>query len=67
MLTTVVLMPAPAAPLIVAKTMAWSIIMVGSHAAISGEARNARNPIANPIVPNIASTVVLVAIFYHYC
>ena len=67
MLTTVVLIPAPAAPLIVAKTMAWSTIIVGSQAAINGEARNARNPIANPTVPKIASIVVLVAIFYHYC
>ncbi len=41
--------------------------MVGSHAAIKGEARNVRNPIANPTVPKIASIVVLVANFYHYC
>lgn len=64
MLTTVVLIAAPAAPLTVAKAKAWSMTMVGSQLAIKGAARNDRNPIANPIVPKIASTGIL-AILYH--
>jgi len=64
MLTTVVLIAAPAAPLMVAKAKAWSITIVGSQFASKGAARNDRNPIANPIVPNIASTGIL-AIFSH--
>lgn len=64
MLTTVVLIAAPAAPLTVAKAKAWSMTIVGSQFAIKGAARNVRNPIANPIVPKIASTDIL-AILYH--
>jgi len=64
MLTTVVLIAAPAAPLMVAKAKAWSITIVGSQFASKGAARNDRNPIANPIVPKIASTGIL-AIFSH--
>ncbi len=67
MLTNVVLMPAPAAPLMVANTKASSSTIVGSHAAIRGDARNVRNPIRNPTAPKIASTDTLDAIFYHYC
>jgi len=59
MLATVVLMAAPAAPLIMAKATAWSITIVGSHAETKGAARNDRDPIANPIAPKIASAIVL--------
>ena len=66
MLTVAVLMAAPAAPVIVAKTMflstnSWGSMLANAFA-ISGDARNARNPIANPTVPKIANTAVLDAI-----
>jgi len=64
MLTTVVLIAAPAAPLTVAKAKAWSMTIVGSQFASKGAARNVRNPIANPTVPKIASMGIL-AIYYH--
>ncbi|OLC25732.1 MAG: hypothetical protein AUJ08_01920 [Thaumarchaeota archaeon 13_1_40CM_3_50_5] len=64
MLTTVVLIAAPAAPLMVAKAKAWSTTIVGNQFAIKGAVRNVRNPIANPIVPKIASTDIL-AILSH--
>lgn len=69
MLTAVVLIAAPAAPLTMAKTTLLSIASWGSMAAnasaTEGDARNARNPIANPIDPKIASTAVLDAMFSH--
>lgn len=65
MLTTAVLIAAPAAPLMVAKAMAWSITIVGIQLATAGAARNDRNPIANPIAPKIVSAKILVAIFSH--
>ncbi len=55
----VVLIAAPAAPLIMAKATAWSITIVGSQVATKGAARNDRDPIANPIAPKIASAVAL--------
>ncbi len=64
MLTIVVLIAAPAAPLTVAKAKAWSMTIVGIQFAIKGAARNDRNPIENPIAPKIASTGIL-AIFSH--
>lgn len=59
MLTRVVLIAAPAAPLTVAKANAWSITIVGTQFATRGAAINDRNPITNPIDPKIASAIVL--------
>jgi len=59
MLTTVVLIAAPAAPLTSAKATAWSMTIVGNQLARRGAARNDRDPIANPIAPKIASAIVL--------
>ena len=59
MLTTVVLIAAPAAPLTNAKATAWSMTIVGNQLARRGAARNDRDPIANPIAPKIASAIVL--------
>jgi hypothetical protein len=64
MLTMVVLIAAPAAPLIMANATAWSITIVGNQVASKGAARNERDPIANPIAPKIASANVL-PIYYH--
>ena len=59
MLATVVLIAAPAAPLIRANAAAWSMTIVGNQADSRGAARNERDPIANPIVPKIANPIVL--------
>jgi hypothetical protein len=60
-------MVAPATPLIRAKTMLGSIGRMAANAlATVGDAKNARNPIANPIAPKIASSPVLDAILHHY-
>ena len=60
---TVVLMVAPATPLIRAKTILAS---TGNRAANAlttvGDAKKARNPIVNPIAPKIANITVLDAI-----
>jgi hypothetical protein len=64
---TVVLMVAPATPLIRAKTMLASTGRIAANAlATVGDAKNARNPIANPIAPKIASIPVLDTILHHY-
>ena len=65
-LITVVLMVAPATPLIRAKTMLASTGSIAANAlATVGDAKNARNPIANPIAPKIASIPVLDTILHH--
>jgi hypothetical protein len=59
-------MAAPATPLIRANTMLASTCrMVANALATDGDAKNARNPIANPIAPKIASIPVLVTILHH--
>ena len=61
---TVVLMVAPATPLIRAKTILASTGRMAANMLITvGDAKNARNPIVNPIAPKIASITVLDAIF----
>ena len=63
---TLVLMAAPATPLIRAKTMLASTCrMVDNACATVGDAKNAKNPIANPIAPKIASIPVLDTILHH--
>jgi hypothetical protein len=60
-------MVAPATPLIRAKTMLASTGRIAANAlATVGDAKNARNPIANPIAPKIASIPVLDTILHHY-
>lgn len=62
---------APIAPDIVANTTLWSITRFGSTVAnqfpTAGEARNARNPIANPIAEKMPITPALDAIMITYC
>lgn len=69
--TVTVLATAPIAPHSVANTMLWSMCRFGSTVAIqfptAGEARNARNPIANPIAENTPITPALDAIMITYC
>ena len=61
---TLVLIAAPATPLMSAKTtLASTCRRVANAFATVGDARNARNPIANPIAPKIASIPVLDTIF----
>ena len=63
---TLVLIAAPDTPLMSAKTTFASICrMVANACATVGDARNARNPIANPIAPKIASIPVLDTILHH--
>ena len=63
---TLVLMAAPATPLTKAKTMLASTCRMDANAfATVGDAKNARNPIANPIAPKIASIPVLDTILHH--
>lgn len=63
---TLVLMAAPATPLIRAKTMLASTCrMVDNACATVGDAKNTKNPIANPIAPKIASIPVLDTILHH--
>lgn len=65
-LIVAVLIAAPTAPVIVAKIMLLSTASCGSMLAnifvTVGDARNAKNPIANPTIPKIASAAVLDAI-----
>ena len=64
---TLVLMAAPATPLIRAKTMLASTCRIVANApATVGDAKNAKNPIANPIAPKIASIPVLDTILNHH-
>jgi hypothetical protein len=59
-------MAAPATPLIRAKTMLASTCRMRDNAcATVGDAKNAKNPIANPIAPKIASIPVLDTILHH--
>src|SRR4051812_29827299 len=52
-------MAAPATPLIKAKTVLASTCKMADNAcATAGDAKNARNPIANPTAPKIASIPV---------
>jgi hypothetical protein len=63
---TLVLMAAPATPLTRAKTMfASTCRIVANASATVGDAKNARNPIANPIAPKTASIPVLDTILHH--
>ncbi|MDQ4102010.1 MAG: hypothetical protein M3115_07490 [Thermoproteota archaeon] len=63
---TLVLMAAPATPLIKANTtLASTCKMVDNACATVGDAKNAKNPIANPIAPKIASIPVLDIILHH--
>jgi len=63
---TLVLMAAPATPLTNAKTMLASTCRIVDNAwATVGEAKNAKNPIANPTAPKIASIPVLDTILHH--
>ena len=63
---TLVLMAAPATPLIRAKTMLASTCRIVDNAcATVGDAKNAKNPMANPIAPKIASIPVLDSILHH--
>ena len=63
---TLVLMAAPATPLIRAKTVfASTCRMVDKACATVGDAMNARNPITNPIAPKIASIPVRDTILHH--
>jgi hypothetical protein len=60
-------MVAPATPLISAKTTLASTGRIAANAlATAGDAKNAINPIANPIAPKIAIIAVLDAILHHY-
>jgi len=60
-------MVAPATPLIRAKTMLASTGRIAANAlATAGDAKKARNPIANPIAPKIASIPVLDTILHHH-
>jgi hypothetical protein len=61
-----VLIVAPATPLIRAKAiLASTCRMVANALATVGDARNARNPMANPIAPKIANIPVLDTILHH--
>ena len=63
---TLVLMAAPATPLIKANTtLASTCRIVDNACATVGDAKNATNPIANPIAPKIASIPVLDIILHH--
>ena len=60
------LIAAPATPLIRAKTtLASTCKMVANACATVGDAKNAKNPIANPTAPKIASIPVLDTILHH--
>ena len=63
---TLVLMAAPATPLIKAKTVLASTCKMADNAcATAGDAKNARNPTANPTAPKIASIPVRDTISHH--
>jgi len=60
-------MVAPATPLIRAKIMLASTGRIAANAfATVGDAKNTKNPIANPIAPKIASIPVLDTILNHH-
>ena len=57
-------MARPATPLIRAKTMLASTFRIVANASATvGDAKNARNPIANPIAPKTASIPVLIPFY----